>query len=271
MSRSWTETVDIALAPQRIALLRRQRFGRKILQSKVLDFGAENETAPLWQPALVALQRALADAIWQHARASVVLSNHFVRYALVAGAPGVSSAAEEAALVMHRFTTIFGAVAQTWAIRTSPAGGDQLVAAAVDQALLDGLADAAQVADLKLVSTQPLLMAAFNRLRDGMRREPFWYVVLEPGKTCLAGFDGGDWRLLEAHRGASDPAVDLSRLIEQAVLTNDKSIKSNRVLVDAPHLQRLQLAKAGTWQFVDGKTLQRGSNDRLYAMSLALS
>lgn len=271
MSRSWIETVEIALAPQRVALLRRQRLGGKILQSKVLDCGAEDETTPLWQPALAALQRALADPIWQHARASVVLSNHFVRYALITGAPGVSSAAEEAALVMHRFTTIFGAVAQTWAIRTSAAGGDQLVAAAVDQALLDGLTDAARTADLKLVSTQPLLMAAFNRLKDRMRREPFWYVVLEPGKTCLAGFDGGDWRLLEAHRGSGDPAPDLSRLIEQAVLTNDRSINSDMVLVDAPHLKRLELVKAGKWQFVDGKTLQRGSDDRLYAMTLALS
>lgn len=270
MSRSWTETVEIALTPQRVALLRRQRFGGKILQSKTLGCGAADETAPPWQPALTALQRALADPIWQRARASVVLSNHFVRYALVAGAPGVSSAAEEAALVMHRFTTIFGAVAQTWAIRASSAGGDQLVAAAVDQALLDGLADAAQAADLKLVSTQPLLMAAFNRLRDRMRREPFWYVVLEPGKTCLAGFDGGDWRLLEAHRGANDPALDLSRLIEQAVLTNDKSIRSNRVLVDAPHLQRLDPAKTGAWQFVDSKTLQRGPDRPLHAMTLAL-
>lgn len=271
MSRSLTETVEIALAPRRIAVVRRRRLGRKILQSKVLDCAPEAETAPLWQPALAALRRALADPIWQHARASVVLSNHFVRYALVARTPGVGSAAEEAALVMHRFITIFGAVAQTWSIRTSLAGDDQLVAAAVDQALLDGLADAAQAADLKLVSEQPLLMAAFNRLRDRLRGEPFWYVVAEPGKTCLAGFANGAWRLLEAYRGGADPTSDWSRLIEQAVLTNDNSIKSNIVLVDAPHLQRLEFEKPGAWQFVDAKTLQRGSDDRLDAMALALS
>lgn len=263
--------VEIALTPERIALLRRQRLSGKVLQSKVVSCISEDANAPLWQPALAALQRTLAEPIWQRARVNVIISNHFVRYALAAGARGVSSAAEEAALVMHRFTVIFGPVAQGWTIRTSPAGADRLVAAAIDQAMLDGISELARVADLKLMSLQPLLMAAFNRLRGRLPREPFWYVMLEPGRTCLAGFDGGDWRLLEAHRGGSDPAADLPRLIEQTALTNDNSIDSRTVLIDAPHLKRVEVGKTGSWQLVDGRTLQRGSDSSLHVMNLALN
>jgi len=42
--------------------------------------------AAAWEPALEALARGLASLAWQGADASVTVSNHFVRYALVPAA-----------------------------------------------------------------------------------------------------------------------------------------------------------------------------------------
>lgn len=272
MSRSWTERVEIALAPQKIALLRRHRLTGKVLHSTTLDCEPSDDTAAPWQGALAALLRAVNEPRWQHAPADVVLSNHFVRYAIVASAAGVTSATEEAALVAHRFNSIFGNIAQTWAIRTSPAGADQLIAAAIDQTLLSSLDDLMQIADLNLISTEPLLMTAFNRLRQRMHGEPFWYVMIEPGKACLAGLSGQAWRVIEAQRIGDDVTSELPRLIEQAALTHDKGIDSKVVLVDAPHLRRLDLISRGPWQMIDAKTLQRGSGpNALSTMTLALN
>lgn len=256
MSRLWNDRIEIALAPQRIALVRRRRFTDKLIESRTLPC-LPGEPATPWQGALEVLRRAVAEPLWQQAGAQVVLSNHFIRYAVVARPPAVRAAAEQVALVKHRFNATFGAIAQNWVIRTSQNGRESVLAAAVDQALIDGLRETLRVGGVRITSMQPLLMAAFNRLRNHIGQQALWYVLLEPGKVCIAGVRDGIWLATDTQRCGGNVIAELPRMIEQTALSHDVDLDSKKVIVDAPHLANLTLPRRRRWQFIDAKTLQR--------------
>lgn len=271
MSRLWIDRLEIALAPQRIALVRRRRFTDKVIESKTLPCISSDPAKP-WDGSLEALRRAVADPIWQRAGAQVVLSNHFVRYAVVTRPAGVRAAAEQVALVKHRFNAIFGTMAQNWAIRTSQNGTDSVLAAAVDQSLIDGLRETLRVGGVRITSMQPLLMAAFNRLRGRIGQQALWYVLVEPGKVCIAGVRDGVWLVTDTQRCGSNVVAELPRMIEQTALSHDVGLDSKKVIIDAPYLAAFTLPRRRRWQFVDAKTLQRRrERSPVSVMKMALS
>jgi len=94
-------------------------------------FGAEP-----WHGAL----EALKGIAWPRSRVTVVLSNHFVRYALVPWSDAIANAAEEQAYLRHHFAKIHGERAKGWQLRASeaPKGAPRL-ASAVDSALVDAI------------------------------------------------------------------------------------------------------------------------------------
>lgn len=270
MSRLWNDRIEIAVAPQRIALVRRRKFTDKIVESQTLPY-LPGEPATPWRGALDTLRRALTEPLWQNAGAQVVLSNHFIRYAIVTRPTAVRAAAEQVALVRHRFNTIFGNVAENWAIRTSQNGHDSVLAAAVDQPLIDGLRESLRPAGVRITSMQPLLMAAFNRLRNCIADQALWYVLLEPGKVCIAGIRDGAWLVIDTQRCDDNVVDELPRMIEQAALSHDVGLDSKKVIVDAPHLSTFAFPRRHRWQFIDAQALQRRrERSPLPVMRLAL-
>jgi hypothetical protein len=63
-----------------------------------------------WHGAL----EALKGVTWPRARVTVVLSNHFVRYALVPWSAALATPAEEQAYLRHHFAKIPGAASRAW-------------------------------------------------------------------------------------------------------------------------------------------------------------
>ena len=83
MSRLWRDRLLVSLAPSSVALVRvAGRLRPRIIAKQVLDcdpaFGAEP-----WQGAVAALAAAAERLRAERVDATVVLSNHFVRYAIV--------------------------------------------------------------------------------------------------------------------------------------------------------------------------------------------
>jgi hypothetical protein len=173
----------VSLAPERVALAR-LRFN-KLISKQNLESEKPIETL---RATIIAFGK-------ERMRATVVLSNRFVRYAVVPFEAAVSGAEEELALARFHFSRVHGEPAKGWDLRLSegPAGAAR-IASAVDADLLAAIRGCfPSGSGTRLVSVQPYLMAAYNRWRDAIAREGAWLLLPETGGACLAYATRAGW------------------------------------------------------------------------------
>lgn len=169
---------------------------------------------PSWRPALDALAGWVARRKGAAGSADVVLSNHFVRYLLVPWNATVAGAREEEALAAARFQQVYGEIARTWTVRVSSARpGSAMLAAAVENGLVDAVVALFAGSRLRLRSVQPALMAACNLLSASVPANA-WVACAEPGQLLLGLQRDGQWRSLRS-RPLNGGEVALAGLIEQ--------------------------------------------------------
>jgi len=182
------ERVRVRLAPAEVLA-----GGRSIACDPA--FGAEP-----WQGAVAALK----SLEWtEPCRVTVVLSNHFVRYAVIPWSDGLVTPAEEQAYLRHHFGKIHGERAKSWTPRASEdRRGVPRLASAIDTALLEELKNAfPKDGKAQLASVQPELMEAANRWRDAIPPGGAWLVLAEPERACLAMHREGGWRSVQNAKG----------------------------------------------------------------------
>jgi hypothetical protein len=149
-----------------------------------------------WQGAV----HVLKNLELPRARATVVLSNHFVRYALVPWSDALAGEAEEAAYVRHHFAHIHGERAKSWAFRASE--GPSRLCSAIDADLLKAIKECFSGKNkARLVSVQPGLMAAFNRWRGSIPPAGAWLALVEPDRACVGLHAKGRWQSVQNARG----------------------------------------------------------------------
>jgi hypothetical protein len=153
-----------------------------------------------WQGAIATLK----NMEWtKPCKVTVVLSNHFVRYAVIPWSDGLATPAEEQAYLRHHFAKIHGERAKSWTPRASEERrGLPRLASAIDTALLEELRGALpRGGKASLVSVQPELMEAINRWRDAIPRAGAWLVLAEPERACVAMHCEGAWRSVQNAKG----------------------------------------------------------------------
>jgi predicted secreted protein len=176
----------VGLCPDRLVV-------RRAGATRVVDAG------PDWRSAVQALPAALGAKPPRRLR--VILSHHFVRYALLPWNAALRSEEAWRAYAGHRLAAIYGAPAGAWALRvaaTAPRGAR--IACATEQALIDALQAALRARGVRLDSVQPHLMSAYNRERRRLRGASRWLVVEEAGRLALALIERGAWRALRSRR-----------------------------------------------------------------------
>jgi len=188
----WPRELRVGVFPDRVTLLPARRrlswngLSRVVDEPHGVSCDGATEESP-WHAALQALEVALPEFSGHRTAATVILSNHFMRYTLLPWSDKLSSAEEELAFARHCFTRIYGPHAESWALRLSPESGTApRLASAVDVELIDGLRGVFGAAGIPLKSIQPHLMAAYNSFRGGLGRHDAWLAVLEQGNLCLA-------------------------------------------------------------------------------------
>jgi len=195
VSLLWPERLTVSLEPHKVMV------GRRIVDA---DPGYGTEP---WHGALEAFRRE-ASAWRARVDVSVVLSNHFVRYAVLPEQDGAATPEEELALARFQFAKIHGERAKAWEVRVSPERAGAQLACAIDAALLEGLRGCfPKAGKARLVSVQPYLMAAFNRSRRSIPREGAWLLLAEPERTCLARVAPRGWA--SVHNGRETEAEEL--------------------------------------------------------------
>jgi hypothetical protein len=186
------ERALIGLAPAEVSVVKRRGLWRSTtVEKKTIACDPGFGPQP-WQGALAALK-----ALELKLRTTVVLSNHFVRYAIVPWSAALASEAEELAYVRHHFAKIHGERAKSWALRWSENGKGTRLAAAVDAELMSELPRVLP----RLVSVQPYLMAAINRSRGSIPGSGAWLALVEEGRACIALHSGGALRSVQNLRG----------------------------------------------------------------------
>lgn len=246
MSRLWRERVHIQLYPHQVEMLRFATVWKRAAPERktLICEGTLERGAHAWTPAVEALREMLAQPKLQSAEATVVLSNHFVRYLLVPWSAALVTDEERLAFARMRFVRVYGDAAQNWMLRLAGnAAGCAQVAAAVERPLIDALTTLLENSALALRSIQPQLMASVNAARKVIGRDA-WLAVAEPGRVLLGLLRGGRWISLRS-RPLNGEMVALAELLEQERLMLGLEPGSEKICLRA--LSGAKLDTAGLW------------------------
>jgi len=248
VSPLWRDRIEIFLAPDRVDLTRVARGLRPrpgLTHSQPCELRPDADGAGVVE----ALGRALGTLAWKNADASVTLSNHFVRLALVPSTGETTRAAERLALARHQLRLVYGERADAWEAVLGEPGGGAGVVAAIDPALGVALRDALAAANIALRAMRPFLADAFNSARAFLAPGPAWLGVVEPGRVCVAHLDDARWLALRNQRVQGAPEAALPLVLEQCRLAGGIEADAVEVCVVARDAIPGNLAPAGRWRF----------------------
>ncbi len=231
MSLLSPDRIGIFLSPWHVAMVRLAgRHGGRLLEKSSASCATAIAGEAPWQNALETLESMLADFPTRRAEATLVLSNHLVRYALVDHCDDVTTAQEEAALVRHHFSRVYGSAAEQWELRWSASGcnRDERMASAVAPDVYRALSDLCARSNLRVRSLQPYLMSAFNQLRSRLA-DSARFALIEHGHLCLARFNKQRWQSIRTARLGRDWLYDLVVQIEreQALSGSDETTEES--------------------------------------------
>lgn len=269
---SWRDEVRIALCPDRVTLARVSRRGRpEIIAKHVVHCSAPGTSD--WKPCVEALHQALLEPFLHNADATVVISNHFVRYAMVPWSEHLVSDDEKRAWVKHHFVELYGELPGATEYRWSEERPDTAcVATAVDGEFIAEIRAAFEPASLRLRSVQPYLMAVFNRWKQHAKGNAAWILVAETGRACIAAVANGEWRTITSKKIGLDWQAELPLALGRELLLADDTSAPAVILAYAPDVTKLDFP---AWNEVPVKVLApralRGFSpysDAQYAMAL---
>lgn len=252
MSRLWRDRLLVSLAPASVALARVAGGLRpRIVSRQALDCDPASGAEP-WRGAVAALAAAAVPVLGERVDVTVVLSNHFVRYAIVPFEAAVTTPGETLALARFHFTKVHGERARDWEVRASegPHGASRL-ASAVDAELVAAIrACFPETAKARLVSVQPYLMSAFNLWRAALAKDAAWLLLVEPQRACLALLAGRSWATAQTFRGEFRGPEDWAALLERQQLRADAAPAPRLALVHAPAGGKPVAGEARGWKFL---------------------
>lgn len=244
---------QVMLASTRRELTRRG-VKRHVLEEQVLPSDVtpgEMQTGEMpWQGSFQALETALPGLGCDNSHVTVIVSNHFVRYALIPWSDALSNDTEEMAFAQHSFREMYGSDADSWELRINrDSTGMTQLACAVDARLLDGLRGLFSRAGIGLQSIQPHLMDAYNSNRAALRGKSAWLVIAERGNTCLVLLRDGQWSWVRTIRTGAEWREELPLLLEREELLANAGFATDEVFLWAPDYPDDVLPSGSRWQF----------------------
>lgn len=212
----WRDEWRILISPRQVAVWQLARGWRSGTPRKQV-FSCDQDDAGLdWEPPL---QRLLGQARQNSKQVEVILSNHYVHYAVIPWKDQLADAQEREAYLRHYFGMAYGEAAQTWDLRVSRVRIDQpSLASGVEHALVQRLRILFEDAGVRLSAIRPHLVEVLNQSRAIIGRRDAWLMLQEGGRLHVALHRQGAWRSIRSHY-VDDWAVDQKALLaREAVL-----------------------------------------------------
>jgi len=255
VSLSLREECRIVLRPDCVVLARLQRelthlgMKRHVQAVQVATCDPPGDEKTPWGGALSALETVLPEFAGSKSYATVILSNHFMRYTLVPWSDVLNDEAEEIAYAKHSFNEMYGRDANEWELRISSGiyGMPQL-ASAVDARLPMALRELFGRHEISLRSIRPHLMVAYNACHASLRGQTAWLVFVEEGSLCLALLQKGQWAWVRTMRVGERWHEELPFLLNREALVADIETSPNDVFLWAPDCRDVSIASGGRWQ-----------------------
>lgn len=254
MSLLLPDELRVVLAPDQLVLVRlareftRRGLVRRVLERTVVPCESTSGETP-WAGAVTALETILPSVAKRRDLATLILSSHFTRFALVPWSDALSDEAEQMAYARHCFGQAYGIADGVLDIRLSPApAGMPQLASAVDGRLLQAVRQVFSEAGVALRSVQPYLMAAYNNGRPRLQRRSAWFVLFEPGCLCLALLQQGRWASVRSMRINDDWREQLPQILDREACMGLSDTVPDAVFVWAPALENADLPDGGPWQ-----------------------
>jgi hypothetical protein len=223
---------------------------RRTIHDRQLVCIEDPAPAHSWRAALLALESALSGVANERTAATVVLSNQFVRFAVVPWQAGLADFQEDLSYARHCLARVYGKPALQWEVRLSHQAPETTrLASGVEVELLDGLRGVFARLGIGLRSIQPHLMATFNDARRGLRQRSAWLALLEPGHLCLALLRDGHWSRVRSQRIEGTWREELPRLLEREAFLGDHEAVPNDVYVGDFEAGDLVLPELDGWSF----------------------
>jgi len=252
VSRWLPDDWQFTLAPDSVLVARTpHRFGRgdrrqapQVTGQAVAHRGEQRQP---WAAALAVLADSIAGA-GVGGRATVILANQFVRYALVPWSDLIESEEEGLSLSRHYLHETYGAAAERWQLRIDPEEASDLkLISAVEPELLEDLRRLYAGSRLRLVSIQPRLMALCNRHRRRLAGGDTWLALVEPNSLCLALLQDQHFAALRQVRVGDAWAAELVTTLERESLLVDAAAAVRHVFVAAAGVAEPRFAVGMPW------------------------
>jgi hypothetical protein len=175
-----------------------------------------DEGLPALQSVLAALQAALRLPGLEKGRAEVVLSSHFVHYAMIPWNDEVENSADLRAFVEHCFHLSFGEAAKHWELRVSRGEpGTDWLGSGVAEELTAGIREIFAQSNLHLLSLQPHLMQAINHVRKSVGGGSAWVAAGEADRLVVALIKDGTLSSVRGIAGNFISGTSLQALIRR--------------------------------------------------------
>jgi hypothetical protein len=267
VSPSWRESIRVGLYPDRVIFARYSRG----LRPRLIETGSlpaqSDSTGESWRGTLGALATLLEKHAPRPADATVVLSNHFVRYITLIAKKELTSREEWLAYATHELGKTYGLHAGEWHVRVADAPvGSLRIASAFDNALFDEIVKTFRGSRACLTSIQPYLMTAFNEALPAIKNLSFWFVLQEPGRLLFGLVRDGLWQSVRSRKIGTAWREELPHLMEREFSVLGLETRCRDVLISAH--DPIDMQEAEGYQFT-ALPLPPAPGDRAYAMVCA--
>jgi hypothetical protein len=228
------------LRPGSVTLARKSSFiGTRLqpLYGVEVEQDDTTEQAEPWRASVEALANMLGAGRQRSSAIEVVVSNHFVRYALVPWSENLVRNAERLAFARLAFRDVYGALADRWEIcLDDPAAGQAALACAMDPELLGAIRSAVTTIGARLDGVVPGLADCINRHRRALKRREFCLANVEAGRVTFAFRARAGWRAVRSRRMEGPLSELLPTLLKQEASAS--GVQEGGVLyLCAPHVQ----------------------------------
>jgi hypothetical protein len=249
----------VTISEDSFAMIHRARgFTGRILDQKHEDFSQENggtlNQSFLWQKTLSHLDTLFASMkISPKTQLKVILASDFVRYLSLPAQQVQMSQEEKLAYAVAAYQDVYGSCVDTWDIKLNDSAPRQpTIAVAVDKALLEALNQLAIKYQLKLVSTQPYLMCAFNALTGQVNHVSGYLAIVELKRLLLVSLQTGKFISMRTFLLGAQWQGELKSLLERELVMAGNSNPAlyiyapshKGVVVDA--IKNCELKRIGT-------------------------
>lgn len=230
MSPSWRDRAAVFVSPACVRLRVRPR-GWRSEEGQAVEVEVGAAAAPGDTPEAQALAQALAGRVRTGFDAAIVLSNQYVRYAMVEEAGELTSGAMRSAAASQALHSIYGDAAGEWEIVMEQGARGAALVAGAPRALLAALRAACVAAGAARLSVQPLLVACANAAARDVGRDAGWLGVLEGGRMVLASLGDDGIAAVRMQRVARDASAEIAGMIERARVLDGTSATRTTLLL----------------------------------------